>query len=181
MRRKKSKNKLVIFLICLIVVAGISYCVFLLVNKNNKKPESEQPKNNTTNIVAEPEKEPEEGKKEDDGKVNDKEPVIQYEGENPNKSEELTGVMTYLGKTSTNIIARVNIDQYLSEGTCEIKFIKNGTVYYQQKANLIADVSTSTCEGFTIGLGLIEPGSYNVVIELNSGAKTGTIEGKIDL
>lgn len=180
MRRKKQKTKKIILTILFLAALG---AIGFVVYKNFfEKKEETKPAQTTQTQTLKPEPEPTpETKPIDDEKVNGKDPIYQYDGKNPNESESLTGVITYAGATSTNLIIRVNIDQYISGGTCNLSLSQGGSVVYTASANLIADVSTSTCEGFTVPLSNLNPGYYSIKIDLTSSDKTGVIEGEVNL
>lgn len=108
--------------------------------------------------------------------VTEKEKVVQYEGEDPNEEDELTGVVTYAGVNGDNLMIRVNIDQYLNSGSCELNLIQNSVVY-SDIANIVGSAITATCEGFNVPVNGLS-GNYEIVIKINSGEKTGTINGK---
>lgn len=104
-------------------------------------------------------------------------PTTQSEGADPNLSATLTGVLTRADVANGNLVLRVNIDQYLTSGTCELT-LKNGANIYSETANISDSASTSTCEGFDIPISKLVSGSWDITIKLNSGDKTGEISGK---
>lgn len=184
MRRKKQKTGKIFFSILVIValvVGGFFAYEYLLkednnLNNNAEEPAQEEPQINT--IKANDEAKPiDEKQKTEDGK----EKIVKYEGSDPNNSEQLTGAITYAGKTDTNLLIRLNIDQYLNTGTCKLNLIKDDIVEYSDTANLIADVSTSTCEGFNVQLSKLKKGHYIINIVVVSNNKNGTINGEIDV
>lgn len=106
--------------------------------------------------------------------------VINYEGEDPNNSDSLTGTISYAGVSGNNYSIRVNINQFLSSGTCTLKFTGNGNTH-EESANIISAASTSTCEGFDIPLKALGQGTYTIEITLSSGGKVGTITSEVTL
>lgn len=110
----------------------------------------------------------------------DKTPT-KYDGEDPNTSASLTGSLTAARFSGDNLILRVNIDQYLSSGTCNLT-ISDGTHTLAKSANLIPSAATSTCEGFDIAGSELSNFArpLSITIRLTSGDKTGTIEGKVE-
>lgn len=139
-------------------------------DKKEDKPTEEQ------SLVEEHEEKKAEEKKEE---TIEKKKVVQYEGEDPNTQEELTGVVTYAGVNGNNLMIRVNIDQYLESGSCELSLMQNG-VAYGDVVNIVESAATATCKGFNVpvsGLG----GDYEIVIKISSGDKTGTINGKVKI
>ncbi|MBQ3294567.1 hypothetical protein IJG98_02470 [Candidatus Saccharibacteria bacterium] len=104
-----------------------------------------------------------------------------YDGEDPNTSASLTGSLTTARFSGDKLIVRVNIDQYLSSGTCTLT-ISSGSNQLVKTANLIPSAATSTCEGFDVPSS--ELSGFNrplsVTINLTSGDKIGIIEGQVE-
>lgn len=111
-------------------------------------------------------------------KVVEEKKVPQYEGNDPNTAEELTGVITYAGVVGDKLMIRVNIDQFLDTGTCELGLRQQGMNIYNTSARIISNVSTATCEGFDVPLSSVGSGSAHIIVTVQSGGKTGTIEGE---
>ena len=109
-----------------------------------------------------------------------KEPVVQYEGEDPNEEDDLTGVVTYAGVSGDYLLIRVNIDQYLDSGSCELSLLQGGVVY-SDVANVVNSASTATCEGFNVPISSLSAGDYQIVVKINSNSKTGVIEGEVEI
>lgn len=186
MRRKKQKTGKIIFTLLLLVALVIAgFCIYKFffepINTEEKNDQKDQTSvQQTPNPTPDPDPTPNPDSQKEIIPEEIKNPV-QYAGENPNENEKLTGVITYAGATSNNVIIRVNIDQYIASGSCKLSLIKNDTVKYEENSNLIADVSTSTCEGFNIARGKLENGNYIIRIELASDGKTGTISGELNI
>lgn len=121
------------------------------------------------------------GSEDDNVEVPEKDKVIQYEGEDPNLSEELSGSVTYAGVLNNRITIRVNIDQYLSEGSCALSLLSNDTVIYSESANIINSASTATCEGFDIPVSNVRAGDYEIIIIISSYGKSGVIKGRVEV
>ena len=183
MRRKKRKSGKIIFGI--LIIAALAVTAFVVYEYFLKPKTENQPAENVvTPTVLNPEPNtPTDGGKgsENPEVITGKEPVVQYDGDNPNNSNDLTGAITYAGTTANNIIIRVNIDQYVDGGTCVLKILNGSSVVYQTTASLIADVSTSTCDGFNLPRSVVDSGDFALSIELSSGGKTGVINGGISL
>lgn len=110
--------------------------------------------------------------------------VVQYEGEDPNNSEKLTGVVTYTGRIGgegSDIQILTNIDQFLSGGTCEITISQNGKTVYSGNSGIQPGVSTSSCDGFVVPGSAIGNGAAQININLSSGDRTGTITTEVTL
>ena len=107
----------------------------------------------------------------------------QYSEENANTTETITGTITTARFSGDNLIIRVNIDQYLSSGTCELTLTDSASNTFSKVANISPSAFTSTCEGFdltTTDLNPIARPPVDINIKLISGEKTGTITGRVD-
>lgn len=186
-RKKKKTNvkKWVVrgFLLILLIAAGvISFMVwdsYFNKKKDDKKPgetsQVEEKKESDENSNVE---ESDEESVEVD--LSEKE-MKQYEGENPNSAGGLTGVITYAGVSGGNLAIRVNIDQYLENGTCILGLRKEGMNVYSAEAKISASASTATCEGFDVPTSGLGSGSYTIVIYLSSGTRNGEIDGEVKI
>lgn len=176
-RRKNKKNKkilsVVLFLVLFVAAGVVAYLVWDGYFRDDKK-ESED-----SEFVEEAEEIEEGGKGAVTGEVVKKEPVVQYEGSDPNEAGELTGVITYAAVSGDNLIIRVNIDQYLDGGSCELS-LSQGGVKYSDTAN-ISSVTTATCEGFNVLVGELEAGNYQIEIKISSDGRTGIIKGEVNI
>ena len=164
----------------LLVVAGVGVAVMW----NNKHQEAEQTNEAEAAKVEEAkdvEKRDEETEEEYSERMAEQKKVKQYEGEDPNKAEELTGVITYAGVNNGVLMIGMNIDQFLSEGNCALSLMRSGDVVYSANAKIIAEVSTSTCDGFNIPVSDLGNGATEIVIKLSAGGKTGTIRGEVNI
>ena len=105
----------------------------------------------------------------------------QYEGDDPNTTEELTGVITYAGVNGDKLMIRVNIDQFLDSGECGLGLRQAGMNVYNTSARVVSNASTATCEGFDVPVNELGEGNYQITIKLNAGGKTGTINGEVNV
>ena len=103
--------------------------------------------------------------------------VVKFDGEDPNNSDSLTGSLTFVGISGNNLSIRVNINQYLASGTCELS-LTDGGITHTDSASIVPVASTSTCEGFDVPLRALGAGKYLITINLTSGDKKGTISGE---
>lgn len=110
-------------------------------------------------------------------KQEDKTPV-KYDGEDPNTLENITGDVTRADVSDGRVVIRVNINQYLGSGTCTLTMGN-----YSASANVVANASTSSCEGFDINLSELSglSGDTGFTINVVSGDKAGSINGNIAL
>lgn len=181
-KRKRSKKWIywVVVLVLMVTAGVVAYLVWDNYFRDNGEGNNEQ------KTVAVEEKKDEEKKEEavdnnDSEREAEKEKVTAYEGGNPNKAEGLTGAVTYAGVSpdGKELVIRVNIDQYLGGGSCELNLVQGGVVY-KDMANITSSASTATCEGFNVPAGGLS-GDYEIMIYMSSGEKTGTIKGKVSV
>lgn len=104
--------------------------------------------------------------------------TVQYEGENPNRASDLSGNITYTGYSNGVISIVTVINQYLDNGTCELKLTGSNGNIYTATSDIFAAVATSACSDFNID---VTPDSYQIEILLTSGEKQGTITGEVSL
>ena len=178
MAQKQKKNKKWLFwvIIMLLFVVAAVVCYFVW-DGYFKKKEEVKPVEEQSSVEdkkeGEAEKAPEVVEKE-------KKKVVQYEGEDPNEREDLTGVVTYAGVNGNNLMIRVNIDQYLNGGSCELSLMQDSVVY-SDTANIVSSAATATCEGFNVPINGLGKGNYKIVIKISSGDKAGIINGEVDI
>lgn len=118
---------------------------------------------------------------EETGESKQGEKTVQYEGESPNKSETLTGLISYAGVINNKLTIRVSIDQFLSTGNCNLKLSKDGTIYYSQSVEIQDSVTTSVCDGFEIPSNGLPSGAMKIEVALESDDRIGKIEGEVNL
>ena len=107
--------------------------------------------------------------------------VTQYEGEDPNKAEELSGVVTMASVVDGTLMIRTNIDQYLGAGSCELQILRGGEVIYSSTANIVAAASTATCQGFDVPVAAVGSGEAQIIINLNAEGKNGTMNSEVNI
>ena len=54
-----------------------------------------------------------------------------------NEYENLTGVITYAGVSGSEFLVRTSIDQYLTDGACELTILQGGEVVYMASAAIL--------------------------------------------
>lgn len=109
--------------------------------------------------------------------------TTQYEGEDPNTLEELTGSVARKTVSGDQLTVVATIDQYLIRpGLCIIE-MKNsaGQLVYTASSDAVADVTTSICEPFVIPADQIGSGKYTIEIQINGDGKQGIITEEVEL
>ena len=171
----KRRPLLIIGLILLMAVVALATAKILASisqNNSNNEPESTIEVTDQTGTGAEIATDNAED-------PNNKTPT-QYEGPDVNTLDYLSGVITYAGAIDNYLTISTTINQYLSTGTCELILTQGGKTV-SHTADIIANPSSSTCDGFNISLSELGSGSWNIDIRLTSGDKNGTITGEVSL
>ena len=127
-----------------------------------------------------------EGKKEeanDDREYPEENPqrTEQYDGEDPNVAEQLSGAITHAGVENDRLIIRLNIDQYLEGGECGLVIKQNGAIIHEEVTGIVSNVTTATCEGFDLPVGLVGNGHFDIVVSISANDKNGIITGEVDI
>lgn len=183
MSKKTNKNKKIIpiIVIFIIICAGTFFALNITKTSNDEIGKTiENSTTNSTDISTETVENSEKEDVEEKDEIEKKPEIIQNDGEDPNKSEELTGTLITANISGDKLVVRVNIDQFLTSGKCTLS-LKSATSTVEKEANIITSASTSTCEGFDIPINELSSGKWNIEILLNSNSKTGKITGEIDI
>lgn len=167
------------FLVMLVAVVAVTLIVFMSINHTQETlPDPEGP-STTAPIIAPPATEEQPPEPEDK--------VSQYEGEDPNLLDELTGHIAYKGvNRETNyqtLTVSASIDQYLhSDGTCTLS-LKNpdNTEVYSAILPAQPDVTTSACGPFEVNIADFSSGAYQIEITVSGDSKTGLITDAVQL
>ena len=88
----------------------------------------------------------------------------------------LSGYITAKNIVNENLQIRLQIEQYLTSGTCKIT-IGN----YSEQVNVISNPSSSTCSGWDIPINKLRKGTQNIIIEIISGDNTLTISDEVTI
>ena len=179
MSRRKREFRWAKWLVFLVLIIGAIVVVILVKNNFDKKPDNNTPQAANVN---KPEKKKEEKTNDSDGTKEEpkqEEKTPQYDGESPNKSETLTGMITYANVMDGELVIRTNIDQFLQTGSCNLVISRNGVTYYTSTVGIQESVTTSTCDGYKIPIGELSEGDFSVEIGLESGEKSGKITGRV--
>lgn len=114
----------------------------------------------------------------DDGKT-----PVQYDGENPNSAEDLTAYFSVKRLENDKLTLRVNIDQYLSSGSCSLLVTDaSGNLLVENSVEILPDASTSTCAGFDLSSPSLSSAEkpLTLTLTLSSGDKSGTLSATLD-
>lgn len=167
-------------LVTILVIAAI-VCAIIFFVKPNEKATSNPPSTDDTTQES-----PEQSPQTNDGQHNNEdEPysdpdqiTTQYEGENPNLANDLSGIVTYTNYQDGVLSIGTMINQYLSDGSCELKLTGSNGNVYTASSEIFAAASTSACSDFKLN---VASDSYKIEIILNSNGKQGIITGEYNL
>ena len=188
-RRRRRQRRLVttIGFLFLILLAGLVCYLVWDSYFRDKTNEGESEESKTEQVIEDKTKK-EEGSKEQpeeedktEEEVEDEKEQPSYDGENPNQSSALTGVITRAENMGEQVVIRVNIDQYLGEGECRLNMKEDDEAIYSDTANIVGSAATATCEGFDVPVAEIGNGNFVIEITVNSGDKTGIISGEVSI
>lgn len=179
-RRKRSKKWIYWFIIVVLLIAAgvVGYLVWDNYF-NDKKEETVEVQNDEINQTETGDDKEVNGELINEGGEDKK--VPQYEGEDPNKASELSGAVTYAGVVDDKLMIRMNIDQYLSSGKCELTLKRGDANIYSSIANIVSNASTSSCEGFDVPTRGLGGGNTEIIINLTADGKSGVIRGEVNI
>ena len=184
MPRRKRDFRWMRWLLFLVLIVGAVTVVILIKNSFDKKADDSTQvvdANKTEEKKPENENEGSDSSGTTDEVSKQEQKAPQYEGESPNKSEALTGLITYADVIDDELVIRVNIDQFLQSGSCNLTISRNGVTYYSRSVGIMESVTTSTCDGYKIPVSELSKGDFVVDINLDSDGKSGKITGRVRL
>lgn len=176
------------FVAIILLISLIAFCVWFFLIRPSSAPESTDPTPesnvSTTSVPDSPSAKGSTSTRESNtSNKEEKNPQTpaQYEGENPNTSEEITGFINYTAIDGDHLSIRLTLNQYLTSGTCTLK-MSLGDLTIEQSAPIFADPSTSSCQGFDVPLSdLTASGTWQISVKVSADNKTGTIIGDYSL
>lgn len=103
----------------------------------------------------------------------------QYEGENPNNLDTLTGAISFIGETGGVFSVRVSIDQSVT-GTCEFNIVSSNGVTYNESVNTELGPTSTFC--VYTGSTPVTSGKWTANIKVKSSdGRSGTIQGDTNI
>ncbi len=178
-RTRKSRKWISRLFFLLLIVAACVLCYFVWdAYFRDKSPKGDDPKQQDSLVETKTDDKKEEDKTE---QKDEKEKVPQYDGDDPNTAPGLTGAITYVGVSNGYLRIRVNIDQYLASGSCNVVLTRGDAQVYSDYANIVSSASTSTCEGFDIPTTSLGSGSAQIKVTFSSGDRSGAASGEVAL
>ena len=97
-------------------------------------------------------------------------------------SNSLTGTINYSSVVDGTLVIRATINQSPSNGSCQLTLTNKSTGRTIVKsADIVANPSSSTCNGFDIPVSQLSSGSWSITINLTSGDSSGQITGSAEI
>ena len=187
--KKQSKNHhaFLFIILALIVCAVVIVALFLLKPLGgNKSANSDQGTNNTSSSTdqktdqkpdsSEPKKEEEKPASNEPAPEAEKNNP-QYEGNNPNSSDSLTGIINYIGIADGTLSVRVSVEQAVS-GACVFTITTPTGKTINGSGELTLGPTSAFCSFSTPAT---ESGRWQVSVTATSSDKHGTITGEANL
>ena len=109
--------------------------------------------------------------------------AVQYEGEDPNQLDELTGSITRRTVSGGELTVIASIDQYLSSDSCCRLILKDSSGAEVRSTDTIsvdAEATSSACGPLTVSASQLS-GAYTIDIVITSPDKSGHITAEINI
>ena len=174
-KRRKRNKKWISWLIILVLLIGagvVCYMVWDSYFRDKSEPDSSETENSGKDELD---------KEKSNDELLDGQKVKQYDGDDPNKAQDLSGAITYAGVNGDELMIRVNIDQFLDDGKCELTLVRSGVTVYSSVANIVGGAMTSTCEGFDVAAGELGEGNIEINIKISADERAGLIRGEVNI
>ena len=175
---RKSHNYVAIIIICFVVIAA-GVCGFLIFCNRNQ-PEENKVEDNQTTYTASTVTTKERPASDTTSREAEKPSVSQYDGQDANTYDELSGFINYAGVIEDNLSIRATISQTVS-GSCEVTLINDAGNKLSFTSAIDNGPSASFCSQ-DIPIAQVR-GSHNwkISIIVRGNDKTGTITGEVSV
>lgn len=179
-RVRKHHNCIAIFITCALVIA-VGFFVFLLIQShNNESKPIESSGDNQAITTSEPVATQEKPASATTSRETEKPSVSQYEGQDANTYDELSGFINYAGVIGGNLSIRATISQAVS-GSCEMTLTDGAG----GKLNFVSEIdngpSASFCMQDVPVAQLNGERNWRISIVVKGNDKTGTIIGEVSI
>lgn len=179
-QKRNSDKKWVVWVLVPVLFIVVGVMAFFICRSviGDKKKDEAVPEQSNTKV----EKKKQENKNTEEETEEKEEPKVkQYEGEDPNLRDDLSGVITYAGVNNDVLMIRVNIDQFVDGGICNLTLVQNGDAMFGASTVMIENASTATCDGFDIPIQGFESGQTTIVVDLEANGKSGQLVGEVEI
>lgn len=175
--RGHSRPKTVIVvLVCVVVVALATVGALVFINRDKIFGNSEEETTTETENT-----ESSDNSNTEDEEEEQEEKAPKYDGENPNKSETLTGVISFAGISEGKLTVNVMIDQLIgSSGKCEFTLTHSSGTTLTGSSATEAGPAASFCS-YSIPSSQVKSGKYSINVKVTSTNKEGVITGEANV
>lgn len=104
----------------------------------------------------------------------------QYETSSSDNNS-LVVTINYSQVIGDSLQVRVTIDRVLSSGTCSLTLTGASGTTVSRTAELAANPSSSTCQGFNIPVAELSSGKWTIMLDVSSGDLSGTASSEITI
>ena len=177
MKISKRKNKKYIILTAAILITATAILGFIYLKKTQT---TENPTLSTERSTEPDNTQISKANESKNSSSDTKKEIKNIEGPDPQTSEKLSGTITYGGVVGQMLVIRTNIDQFITEGSCNLK-LSNNTAVIEKQSTLVTNPSSSTCDGFNVPLVELSNGDWDIEITVSGNNKSGTIKGKVSI
>ena len=188
-KRKTDRNKntgktVLIVSICVILIAVLTLSILVFLNRKTNSNSSNTSSTSTSTSNKDSSSETmdssEETNPEEDEEA-EKARARQYDGEDPNKLETLTGVISFAGVSEGKLRVNVTIDQLIGDsGKCNFTLTNSSGTTLSDEVSTENGPATSFCSYVTTASKL-EAGTYKIVVKITSPNKEGEITGEVKI
>lgn len=106
---------------------------------------------------------------------------VQYEGTDANKTENLSGFITYKSVNNGILVIRNVINQNIGSGKCTLHLTQNSKSFTKE-VPVAQNPSSSTCQGFDVPFSELGAGNWSIVIDItDSSGRIGKMTSEITI
>ncbi|MBQ3309118.1 hypothetical protein IJG78_00385 [Candidatus Saccharibacteria bacterium] len=184
-KSRQNSHRVAAIVICLVllVVVGAGAIIFLNRDRifNTEKTSSNEQSTNSEEQIDEKHEEAKAEKKAEEKREAEKGSVNQYEGENPNSLETITGVVSFAGSEGASVSVRIMLDQMLgSSGSCNFTLTHTSGAKLSQTVTTEAGPSATFCI-YSVPSSNVAAGHWQITTKVTASGKEGTINGEMDI
>ena len=166
----------VLFLaVCAAVVLGLLFLKPTFENKGDKSEGSSESTNNNQNSDNKKEEQKEEGPQEITPEA--EKSHAQYEGEDPNTADGLTGIINYAGVSEGNLVIRVSIEQSVN-GACVFTLTSPSGKTINGSSAITLGPTSAYC---SLSTPATESGTWKISVAATTVDRHGIITGEANI
>lgn len=174
-RRVPLYRRPIIIIVSVIIIVAIAIAVLFFLKSTKPVEQSSHPDPTPTSTPINLE--------DPDNTNNPPDKAVQFEGEDPNQLDELTGSITRRTISNGELTVVASIDQYLSsDSNCRLvlKDSADQEVRSTTIASVTAEATSSVCGPFTVSVNQLS-GTYTIDVIITSPDKSGHITTEINI